>query len=137
MFNFNNTSKKSKDFKENSNFKFAKLIEDDNSTLNEFKKCKIIDVNDNTYEGLYSRNKHSINNEYKYKYYIRSDMAEENFTVEPFVVIDFYGLFFTNTEIKFPKSEESNSTDHFLLDQRYIEVKSLEIAKDDEETTEV
>ena len=136
MFNFNNFINGSKDFKENTNFKFPKFAEVDNGpTFNKFKKCKIIDVNNNTYEGLYSRNKRSTNNDYNYKYYIRSDETEENFTVEPFAIVNFYGLFFTNTEIKFSEREDSYSEDRLPLKKKdeYIEVKSLEFIEDSKE----
>ena len=100
------------------------------SDLSKFKKCIIIDIDGNTYEGLYSRNRLSENSEYKYKYCIRADETEEHFTVEPFVAINFYGLFFTNTEIKFPEREISGSVDRISITKdEYIEVKSLELKK--------
>ena len=97
---------------------------------NIFKKCTVTDADGNTYEGLYSRNRLSENKDYKYKYCIRSDATEENFTIEPFVAINFYGLFFTNTEIKFPEREISGSVDRISIKKdEYIEVKSLEFKR--------
>lgn len=66
-------------------------------------KAILINEHGEEYTGFFEDNHNALKKTYTpYVYFLRSDFCSEDMTLEPFVVIDFAGIFFSDKKISFP-----------------------------------
>ena len=80
-------------------------------------KAILIDEHGEEYTGFYHDGRKKMYT--PYAYFLRSDICSEEMTLEPFVVIDFAGIFFSDKEIFFPF--------RFDTEDGYINIKKLTV----------
>lgn len=78
----------------------------------------LIDEHGEEYSGFFEDNRDALKKMYTpYVYFLRSDICSEDMTLEPFAVIDFACIFFSDKKISFPF--------RFDTDDEYINIKKL------------
>lgn len=85
-------------------------------------RAVLIDEHGEEYNGFFEDNRDALKKVYTpYAYFLRSDICGEDMTLEPFVVVDFAGIFFSDKEIFFPF--------RFDTDDGYINIKKLTVGR--------
>ena len=79
----------------------------------------LIDEHGEEYTGFFEDSHNALKKTYTpYVYFLRSDICSEDMTLEPFVVIDFAGTFFSDKKISFPFRFDTN--DEFINIKKLI-----------------
>lgn len=82
-------------------------------------KAILIDEHGEEYTGFFEDRHNALKKTYTpYVYFLRSDICSEDMTLEPFVVIDFAGTFFSDKKISFPFRFDTN--DEFINIKKLI-----------------